>query len=144
MASPERPAQFKFSELREGEEHSRVYRITAAMHKAFLDVFGDRNPIHLDSQVASDRGFRGPVMHGGILNGLLSHFVGMVFPGDRSLLLSSELRFHHPAYLEDEILLHAKVEQLQETHQTVVLRLRFEHVGQKLLLASGQAMIRLQ
>ena len=60
-------------------------------------------------------------MHGAILNGFLSHFVGMHFPGVRALLQSVELRFLRPCYLWDHLKLELKVVQKSNVGGGVLL-----------------------
>src|SRR5436190_1875392 len=90
-----------YHELSEGMTHQRQYSITPDVYENFLRAFNDRSPIHIDADVARSRGFADRVMHGSILNGFVSHFVGMVFPGANSLLLSVDLRYSQPCYLGD-------------------------------------------
>ena len=125
-------------------EQAHEYTITSAIYEGFLRAFQDRSPIHVDDDYARARGFRGAVMHGAILNGFVSHFVGMVFPGSHSLLLSVELRFSRPCYLGEQLRLTGKVAQKVDAQQVVVLHLGFFSATQGLAIASGRAQVKLQ
>jgi acyl dehydratase len=115
----------QYRDLAEGLTGERDYVITPAVYENFLSAFDDRSPIHVDAAYAQARGFANPVMHGGILNGFVSHFVGMVLPGANSLLLSVELRFLRPSYLGDTLRLQAKIAQKVDAQEVVVLHVAF-------------------
>jgi 3-hydroxybutyryl-CoA dehydratase len=135
------PAALGFAELLEGTTATRRYVIDDACYRAFLSLSGDRSPVHVDEVYARDRGFAGRVMHGAILNAFVSHMVGMVLPGRLALLLSVELRYLRPSYLGDTVELVARVSQVVDSQQVVVLALRFHNVTQGALAASGRAQV---
>jgi acyl dehydratase len=114
------------------------------VYEGFLRAFDDRSPVHVDAEHARALGFAGRVMHGGILNGFVSHFVGMVFPGAHSLLLSTDLRFQRPNYLNDRLTLRARVAQKLDSHQIIVLHIGVMNETQGLLTASGKVNVKLQ
>lgn len=112
---------FRYGDIAVGMKEARDYFITQEVYDRFLAAFDDRSPIHVDDAYAKERGFQGRVMHGSILNGFISHFVGMYFPGRFSLLMSVDARFSNPNYLGDTIAVEMVVKQKMDTHYTVVL-----------------------
>lgn len=128
-----------FESLAVGEQATRTYRVTEAIHRAFLAAFDDRSPVHVDEAYARAAGFGARVMHGAILNGFVSHLVGMVLPGRRALLQSVDLRYLLPVFLDDELTLRAEVTQAVESQRVVVLSLLFERAGQP--VARGRAQV---
>ena len=114
-----------FTKIRIGDEYSKEYTITDFIYKSFLETFDDRNPLHIDTNYAIDQGYKDKVMHGAILNGFLSHFVGTYFPGKNSLLLTVNIRYKAACYINDLIHLHAKVNQIEKNHQVVVLMVKY-------------------
>ena len=135
---------FTYADLAEGMERTREYVITPAVLDHFLNAFDDRSPVHVDEDHALSLGFKGRVMHGGIINGFVSHFVGMEFPGAHGLLLSSDLRYQRPNYLGDRLTLRAKVAQKLDAHQTVVLHLFVTNETQGEAVATGRINVKLQ
>jgi 3-hydroxybutyryl-CoA dehydratase len=133
-----------YHDLTEGLTRERDYVITQAVYEGFLSTFDDRSPLHMDAAYASACGFTGRVMHGGILNGFISHFIGMVFPGANSLLLSVELRFLHPMYLGDTLQLQAKIAQKVDTQQVIMLHLTFHNQTQGDTAATGRAQVKVR
>jgi 3-hydroxybutyryl-CoA dehydratase len=122
----------------------RDYAITPIVYESFLRAFDDRSPIHVDSEYARLSGFADPVMHGAILNGFLSHFVGMIFPGANSLLLSVDLRYLQPSYLGDTLRLEAKVMQRLDAQQVVVLNCTFFNKTRGVNAAAGRLQVKVR
>jgi acyl dehydratase len=116
-----------FAELAQGLSAEQAYTMSEAVQDGFIALSDDRNPLHVDEVQARAAGFEGKVMHGGILHAFLSHFVGMVLPGRRSLLLSADIRYLAPSYLGDVIVIHGVIEQWVESQQVVVLGVRLEN-----------------
>ncbi len=135
MENADRCGQFTFEDLRVGTRFQRQYVISADVYQRFLDLFGDASPLHVDDQVAMSSGFPAKLMHGAILNGFISNFVGMNFPGRRSLELGVEIRYRKPAYLDDVLELEAVVKQRLESRRVVLLEFVFRR--QDTPIASG-------
>jgi acyl dehydratase len=133
-----------YRELTEGQEQEHDYVITPSVYDNFLRAFDDRSPIHVDADHARAAGFAGQVMHGAILNGFVSHFVGMIFPGANSLLLSVDLRFSQPSYLGDALRLQAKVAQKLDAHQVVVLHVAFLNQTRGGTAATGRVQVKVR
>jgi acyl dehydratase len=134
----------KFDDIAEGLTRNRTYRISPAVYEAMVGKFEDRNPLHVDDEFARVRGFESKVMHGAILQGFLSHFVGMVFPGRDALLLSSQVSYLAPSYLGDELDLEAEVTQKVETQRVVVMKVIFQNVTRGQAVARGVVQVRIQ
>lgn len=117
------------------------YVITPEVYEHFLAAFHDYSPVHVDENFAKSRGFSGKVMHGSMLNGFISHFVGMYFPGQLSLLLSVDLRFSNPFYLGNAIRVAAVVSQKMEAHKIIVLDATISNVTCNNLAARGRIQV---
>ncbi|MBI3882119.1 MAG: MaoC family dehydratase N-terminal domain-containing protein [Verrucomicrobia bacterium] len=131
-----------YAEIAEGMTRERDYVITPAVYENFLRAFDDRSPIHVDEEHARAKGFAGRVMHGGIVGGFVSHFIGMFFPGAHSLLLSAELRFVQPSYLGDTLRLSAKVAQKLDAQQVVVLHFKIHNQTRGVAVATARAQVK--
>jgi 3-hydroxybutyryl-CoA dehydratase len=116
---------FTFDELAEGVEFEQQYVITPEVYEKFLDLFGDTSPLHVSDETARSCGFSARLMHGAILNGFISNFVGMNFPGKRTLELGVEIHFVKPTYAGDVLTLHARVQERLESRKVLVLQFRF-------------------
>lgn len=135
------PNDYAFAEIDEGTIVSHDYSIKPSVYKAFLEAFNDFSPIHVEDDYARARGFQQRVMHGAILNGFLSHFIGMHFPGRRALWLSTDLRYLKPSYLGDQLRLDATVAQKVESQSVIVLNIVFHNETQGIIVARGRVQV---
>ena len=78
---------------------------------AFINLSGDRNPLHIDQKYAVQNGFDAPVIHGFLICAKISGLIGMVLPGRRCLLVSQELEFPNPVYVDECIEIRAQVKE---------------------------------
>lgn len=130
-----------FEDCVEGDTVELEYVITPKVYEHFLAAFDDRSPIHVDPAYARSCGFSEPVMHGAILNGFVSHFVGMHYPGRRSLLLSVDLRYSRPSFLGDRISVGATVVQIVRSQRVVVLKVVLRNLGRGQVTAVGRVQV---
>ena len=129
---------FTYEELVEGHIVEQEYRIGPEMYETFLSLFPDRSPVHVDEAYARANGFRGLVMHGAILNGFLSHFVGMRLPGRRSLELAVDIRYLKPCYLGDEIRLQGTIAQKMDSRRVLVMDVIYHNRTQDVIVARAR------
>ncbi|HTA42786.1 MAG TPA: MaoC/PaaZ C-terminal domain-containing protein [Bryobacteraceae bacterium] len=116
-----------YSDLEVGMTREKEYVISPAVYEAFLGLFGDASPLHVGDAYAIKCGFKGALMHGAILNGFISNFIGMVFPGGKALELSVDIRFQRPCYLADTIRIEGKIAQKLDAHNVAVVHLTFHN-----------------
>ena len=130
---------YTFEDLVLGTRFSKQYTISEDVYQRFLDLFGDASPLHVDDEVAKSCGFSAKLMHGAILNGFISNFVGMNFPGKRTLELGVEIHFVKPTYVGDMVELEAVVKERLESKKVVVLQFRFRR--DTTMVANGRVSI---
>lgn len=130
-----------YESIREGTGVARQYTIAPEVYARFLEAFEDCSPIHVDDAYARERGFQGKVMHGAILNGFVSNFVGVHFPGRRALMLSVDLRYANPSYLGDVLEIRARVVQKVDSRQVILLTMQLENLTQGTLAANGRVQV---
>ena len=116
---------FTFEDLPLGTRFTQQYAATEEVYRRFLDLFGDVSPLHVSDEVAVSCGFSRRLVHGATLNGFISNFVGMNFPGRRSLELGVDIEYVQPTYIGDVLLLEATVKERLEARCVVVLKFRF-------------------
>jgi 3-hydroxybutyryl-CoA dehydratase len=121
----EKRGNFTYEDLRVGTQFSQQYVITPQVYQRFLDLFCDASPLHVDDAVAVSCGFPAKLMHGAILNGFISNFVGMNFPGRRTMELGVDIRFIKTTHVGDVLTLEAVVKERLESRQVAVLQYRF-------------------
>jgi 3-hydroxybutyryl-CoA dehydratase len=135
----EKRGNFTFEDLPLGTRFRKQYVIGEEVYQGFLDLFGDASPLHVDDRVARSCGFSEKLMHGAILNGFISDFVGMNFPGKRTLELGVEIHFVKPTYMNDVLELEATVKERLESRQVVVLQFRFQR--ETTMVANGRVTV---
>ena len=120
-----------------------VYKVTPEVYYSFQRCSNDFNPLHTDKMYAEEKGFTGKVMYGNILNAFISHFVGMLLPSRDVIIQSQDINFHRPVYLNDEIQLEARIEQVSEAVNVIIYKLKFrrEREGKTELVANGHVQI---
>jgi len=101
-----------FEEFEQREEFITGERVVSeADVRAFADLSGDRNSIHLDPAAATAAGFEGPIAHGALglalATGLASQ-LGLT-KGTLVALVGVNWRFRGPIYLGDRVTLRLRV-----------------------------------
>ena len=86
-----------------GDKASRACTISDDMIRAFAEVTGDANPVHLDEAYAAGTRFGRRIAHGMIAAGLISATLANDLPGSGTVYLSQSLQFNSPVYPGDTI-----------------------------------------
>ncbi len=91
----------KLMDLKIGEKFSTSKQITDAVVRAFAELSGDYNPIHLDEEFAKTTQFGKRIAHGMISGALISAVLGYKFKERRVVYLSQTLKFIAPVFIDD-------------------------------------------
>lgn len=110
-----------------GDKFSEKFHINDEIYQGFINIFNDNNPLHTDSQFASDKGFKGIVMHGNILNGFMSYFIGEKLPTKNVIIHSQEIKYKSAVYLNDELLFNAEVIGVYDSVKAVEFKYYFKN-----------------
>ncbi len=86
-----------------GERDSVTVTITDEMVRAFAELSGDRNPVHLDDEYAAKTRFKKRIAHGMLLGSLLSRVAGTMLPGHGTIIISQDIRYKGPCYIGDTV-----------------------------------------
>ena len=113
--------------------------------RAFAELTGDHNPVHLDEEYAASTRFGRRIAHGMLGASLISAVLANELPGRGTVYLSQTLRFTAPVFLGDTVTARVVVKQVREdkpivTLETVCTNERGERVveGEAVVLASRQ------
>lgn len=82
-------------DLKEGEQVSILKTITNSDVLNFAQLTNDFNPIHINSTKN--------IVHGALLNGLISGVLGTKLPGPGTIVAEQFLKFPHPCYVGDTV-----------------------------------------
>lgn len=71
---------YKYKEIEIGTEEIFEKQVTKEDTLQFSKLTGDKNPLHLDEEYASETKFKRPVVYGLLLSSFLSNLAGMYLP----------------------------------------------------------------
>lgn len=108
------------NELQLGQSAERRFAVTDASVRAFAEVSGDTNPLHLDEDYARQTVFRGRVAHGMLLGAHISAVLGDTLPGPGAIYLSQTLEFEHPVRIPSELTVRVEVVEIGEHRRTTL------------------------
>jgi 3-hydroxybutyryl-CoA dehydratase len=109
------------SSLQPGDQASRTTTITDEMIRAFADLTGDTNPVHLDDAYAAGTRFGRRIAHGMIAAGLISATLANDLPGPGTVYLSQTLQFKAPVHPGDTITTTVEVKSVRPDKPIVTL-----------------------
>ena len=109
------------------QEFTHDFEVSREVYEGFINIFKDRNELHTDEDFAQAKGFKSIVMHGNILNGFLSYFVGECLPFRNVIIHSQEIKFSNPVFLEDNLKLEAKISDIYESVGVFEVSFKFKN-----------------
>ena len=89
--------------------------------RAFAELTGDRNPVHLDDEYAASTRFGRRIAHGMLGASLVSTVLGTRLPGPGTIYLSQTFKFTAPVYPGDTVTARATVKAVKEGKPIVTL-----------------------
>ncbi|RDD39362.1 Hydroxyacyl-thioester dehydratase type 2, mitochondrial [Trichoplax sp. H2] len=107
--------------------------------KLFAQLSGDNNPLHLDPDYAKNTQFGRCIVHGLLINGLLSALLGTKLPGYGTIYVSQDIRFHSPLYIDEEVTALVQISNIRRS--TVYAALTCTAKERNEVVLSGQAIV---
>lgn len=111
----------------QGDKIKLKFVIDEGVYKGFITVFKDTNPLHTNKEYAVSKGFKECVMHGNILNGFLSYFIGECLPTKDVIIHSQQINFSKPVYLNDKLEFEAEVDEIYESVKVIKFKFYFKN-----------------
>ncbi|WP_375724878.1 MaoC family dehydratase [Arcobacter sp. KX21116] len=90
-------------DIKIGMTASYSQTITQANIKAFVEVSGDKNPIHLDEVYAKNSRYKKIIAHGFMTASYFSALFGTKIPGEGCVYVSQSLNFKRAVYIGDTV-----------------------------------------
>lgn len=118
------------------------FHVTENIFQGFIELFEDKNLLHCDSEYAKSYGFQDKLMHGNILNGFISYFIGEKLPIKNVMILSQEIQFIRPVFLNDHLIFTSEVSNISEAVNVVEFKFTFTNAEQK-KVAKGKISIKI-
>jgi 3-hydroxybutyryl-CoA dehydratase len=113
---------YTFSEIKMGQKESFNVKLTEDMFKSFLNLTGDTNPLHMDSDYAKKLGFKSKVAYGMLTSSFYSTLVGVYLPGEYALLHGIDIQFNKPAYVGDNLVVAGEVTFINEAYRQIEVK----------------------
>jgi len=123
-----------------GETFEEFFVISDEIYSGFIATFNDRNPLHTNQQFALAKGFKDVVMHGNILNGFISYFIGEKLITKDVIIHSQEIQFKNPVFLNDTVVFNAEVNGVYESVNAIEFKFIFKNKLEK-VIAKGKFQI---
>ncbi len=104
----------RLEDLSAGQAAENRHVVTDADVRAFAEVSGDDNPLHLDEDYAATTRFGGRIAHGMLAASYISAILGTDLPGPGAIYLSQTLRFRRPVRIGDEVVARVAITAIDE------------------------------
>lgn len=108
-------------DIKIGDKFSTTREITDALIRAFAELSGDHNPIHLDDEFAAKTRFGKRIAHGMLSGAFISAVLGYEFQERKIVYLSQTMKFIAPVFIGDTITTTATVVRIREEKGIVIL-----------------------
>src|SRR6476469_2158629 len=109
------------TELKIGDRFSISRQITDELIRAFAELSGDHNPLHLDEDFAKTTRFGKRIAHGMLSGAFISAVLGYEFKERRIVYLSQTMKFTAPVYIGDTVTATATVKNIRTDKNIVSL-----------------------
>ncbi|MCC6370772.1 MAG: hypothetical protein IT236_07205 [Bacteroidia bacterium] len=126
--------------MQQGDKFKHTFIVSEATYEGFLKTFNDGNPLHTNTEFAVAKGFKSRVMHGNILNGFLSYFIGEGLPTKDVIIHGQQISYNLPVYLNDELKFESEIEAVHESVKVYEFKFYFTNSENK-KVAKGKIQI---
>ncbi|CAH3044607.1 unnamed protein product [Pocillopora meandrina] len=115
--------------------------VTVEDVNTFAQLTGDTNPIHLDEHFAKKTELGQLVVHGVILNGIVSAVHGTNLPGPGCMVVSQSLKYPAPLFPGEEVLTHIQVTRLRHAIMSCDVTCTAVHRGKVVLCGETKLLL---
>ena len=123
-----------------GDVATRTKTFTDEDIRAFAELSGDYNPVHLDDEYAASTRFGRRIAHGMLAASLISATLANDLPGRGTVYLSQSVRFVAPVFPGDAVTAQVTVTKVREDKPIVTLEtVCTNQRGEKLI--EGEAVV---
>lgn len=127
--------------IQEGEIYTRTFLFSQHEVEKFAEVTGDKNPVHLDENFASQTPFKRPILHGFLGASIFSKVFGTEFPREGSIYLRQDMKFLRPMYPETEYEAVFEVISVNQRRHRAVIKTEVKDMITNKIMISGEAEI---
>ncbi len=126
-------------DLHVGQTAESAHTVTDGDIRAFADVSGDHNPVHLDEAYAAATPFKTRIAHGMLSAAYISAVLGGRLPGPGAIYLSQTMNFKRPVRIGDEVVTRVTVTAIDAERARVTLSTVCEVAGKPVV--EGEAVV---
>ena len=127
--------------MKNGDKFLIHFEVNKSVYEGFAKIFKDKNPLHIDKSFAQEHGFSSVVMHGNILGGFLSFFIGECLPFKDIMIISQNINYKNPVYLNDKLALKSEIIHYFESTGLFEFKYHFENQS-GFKVANGKILIK--
>ncbi|MFN7226961.1 MAG: MaoC family dehydratase [Holosporales bacterium] len=133
------PKGFFLEELSVGQTATFSKKVTEDLIRAFAEVCGDHNPVHLDAEFAKATVFKERIAHGMLGASFISTAIGVHLPGPGTIYLGQNLKFKAPVKIDETVT--AKVEVVSIDHEKRRATLKTTALVGDTVVIEGEALV---
>jgi 3-hydroxybutyryl-CoA dehydratase len=126
--------------MKKGDKFQRDFFVSDELVKGFIDLFNDRHPLHTDKIYAQEKGYHEEIVHGNILNGFLSYFIGQCLPIKNIIIQSQNIEYCSPIYVGAKLEFIAEIKDIFDSVRTIELVFSFKN-QEGIKVAKGKVLI---
>ncbi len=104
-----------------GESEEYIKQFTEADVESYARITGDYNYVHMDEEKASRTFFKGRIVHGQLVGGMISALLSTKLPGQGNIYLKQSFEFLKPVRIGETIRAKAIIIEINEKKKTLVL-----------------------
>ena len=104
-----------------GDSFSRARLVTDELIRAFSELSGDFNTIHLDEEFAKTTRFGQRIAHGMLTGAFISAVLGFEFSERKIVYLSQTMHFTAPVFIGDTVTVTSTVKHIREDKGIVTM-----------------------
>jgi 3-hydroxybutyryl-CoA dehydratase len=109
--------------------------------RAFAELSGDINPVHIDDDFAAGTMFKKRIAHGFLTGALFSTVLGTKLPGPGCIYMSQTMKFKGPVYIGDEVVATCKITAVDTEKARVALACDCSVNGKTVLAGEALMMV---
>lgn len=129
-----------YNELQIGESAYMSKTVSESDIYLFAGITGDFNPMHVNEEYAKKTKFKTRIAHGGLTVGLIAPVLGLMLPGEGTIVSSLSVNFLAPVKIGDTIT--SKVEVAEKNEEKKNVKMLLEWINQQnTKVASGEAVV---
>lgn len=114
--------QLYLEDLAVGMNAQSDHVVDDAAVRAFAEVCGDFNPLHMDEEYAKTTIFGGRIAHGALSASYLSAVLGNQLPGPGAIFLEMNMRFRRPVRIGETVTARVEVADINTDTGRVMMK----------------------